>query len=291
MLRFTALTACLLFVIPPASARDDHSARITVDAARVLRQGDLDANACGPVCLVNALQFGDAACQKALALLPGDTPVQRAAVVLERFGGKPSRNYGEGKRLRATGISCADLTDIVREVVTPAGLSATGDFLDRRENEPDRTYLRRVHGRLADALRAGRPPLVSLRSFATAVDPQMQDGYSWNGVSGHFVVVTRVPVKLADRELGFPFEFIDPLSGRVESGYVYLERRRAFLAAKGNSARYEWKRGSPFLLVVAPTLSMGTDEQPWWARSIVTLNYVITIEPGNQARQPSASQE
>lgn len=258
------------------------SESIRVDPARVLRQDDLDTKACGPVSLVHVLQFGDAACRKALGLLPGGTPAQRAAAVMERFGGKPSRDYGEGKRVRGDGISCVDLTDIAREVVTPAGLTATGDFLDRRKNEADRTFLHRVHRRLADALRTGRAPLVSLRSFATAVDSKMQDGYSWNGVQGHFVVVTRVPAKLADHELGFRFEFIDSKSGRVESGYIYLERRRAFLAAKGNSARYEWKRGSPFLLVTAPTLSLGVDAQPWWARSIVTLNYVITIEAAGE---------
>lgn len=279
MLRPLFVVALLAFVFPQAVAlADGESVGVAVDVGRVLRQGDLDANACGPVCLVNALEFGDEACRKMLAALPGETPARRAVGILERFGGRPSRDYGEGRRVRSDGISCEDLTDIVQEVVASGGLTARGEFLDRAENEADRSFLHRVHGRLADALRAGRPPVVSLRSFAVAADEEQE--YLWNGVAGHFVVVTRVPAKLADHELGFAFEFIDPESGRVESGYVYLERQRPFLAARGNAERYEWKRGSPFLLVAAPTLSLGLPNQPWWARSIVTLNYCLTIEPG-----------
>jgi hypothetical protein len=289
MLRSTMVV--VLFVVTTEWALGgEGGVGVAVDAGRVLRQGDLDSNACGPACLVNVLQFGDAACRKALASLPGDTPAQKAAAVLERFGGQPSADYGEGLRKRPDGISCPDLADIVKEAVAPAELTAKGEFLDRRDSEADHTFLHRVHGLLAEPLRAGRPPLVSLRSFATGADASQPDGYTWHGVSHHFVVVTRVPAKLADHELGFPFEFIDPASGRVESGFMYLERQRAFLAAKGNNARYEWKRGSPFLVVLAPTLALGTDAQPWWARSIVTLNYVITVEPGNGAKSGKPKQ-
>ncbi len=260
----------------PAAA--DDSVSVPVDPGTLARQGDLDATACGPISVVNALALGDAACRRALADLRGDSNVRRAEDLLERFASRPSRDYGEGTRRRRDGISCADLADLLGEAVAQSGLKATGQFLDRRPNEADGAYLRRVHGLLSQALRERRPPIVSLRSFAVAADPKFPDGYSWNGVLNHFVVVTRVPAKLADHEWGFTFEFVDPQTARTESAYVYLERERPFVAAKGNDSKYEWKDGSPFLLVTAPTLPLATNRQTWWSRTIITLNYAITLQ-------------
>jgi hypothetical protein len=250
---------------------------VRVEARSVARQGDLDSNACGPVCVVNALALGDAACRKALKGLAGDSPAQRAETVVEKFASKKSRDYGEGKRTRSDGVSCADLTDIAGEVVAKAGLRAEGQFLDRLEGESDRSFLKRVHELFADGLREGRPPIVSLRSFAAEADLKKKGDYLWNAVAGHFVVITRVPAKLSDHDWGFTFEYVDPESGHVESGYIYLERERAFTAARGNAKKYEWKGGRAFLLATLPSLAMGTQQKPWWSRATVTVNYAITL--------------
>lgn len=218
-----------------SGAQPDGFVSVRVAEGSVARQGDLDANACGPVCVVNSLSLGDAACQKALKGLAGDSPAERAQTVVERFASKKSRDYGEGKRTRKDGVSCADLTDIASKVVAKAGLKSEGQFLDRQEGESDRSFLKRVHGIFADSLRDGRPPMISRRSFAAEADSKKPGEYVWNSVAGHFVVVTSVREKLSDHDWGFTFEFVDPETGHVESGYIYLERERGFTAARGNA--------------------------------------------------------
>jgi len=274
--RVIFIVVAILAVHVPARADKDAYA-VEVDADKLTTQAQLDDSACGSVSIVNALSLGDAACRKALAVIDGKSGVDKAQAIIDTFGGKSSADYNEGKRIRPDGISCEDLTDMAGEIVAKHGLKARGRFLDRRKNESDRAFLKRIHRALAKALHDKRPPIVSVRSFATRPDAKFDDGYSWNGVAGHYVVITRVPAKLADHEWGFAFDYVDPASGRVETGYVHLERQRPFVAAKGNNTEYEWLNGRPFLLVTAPSLPLGTNNSPWFARTIVTLNFAITL--------------
>jgi len=261
----------------PAGAAE-RGVSVAFDRAEVLSQERLDGNACGPVAIVNMLQVGDAACRKALAALDGDSLLAKAQTIISHFGSKPSTDYEDGSRMRAGGVSCVDLTATVSDMVAGQGLQAKGTYLDRRKNEADRPFLERVHQLLVRSLRKGRAPIVSIRSFAVQKDSSFDDGFSWKGMIGHFIVVTEVPAKIAGHEWGFAFEFIDPISGRVEHGFIRLERQRAFAAAKGNQVEYEWLNGKPFLLVTAPSLELGTAGQPWWSRTIMTLNYGITLD-------------
>lgn len=260
------------------SARSaERTVGVEVKPAAILSQARLDGNACGPVAIVNMLQVGDPTCREALAALDGDSLLAKAQTIINQVGSNPSTDYGDGARIRSSGVSCVDLTAIVSDVVAGEGLTARGEFLDRRGRETDRAFLERVHGLLADALREERAPIISIRSFAVQKDSSFDDGFSWTGLIGHYVVLTRVPAQLAEHDWGFAFEFIDPISGRLEQGFVRLERQRAFAAAKGNASQYQWLNGKPFLLVTAPSLSLGTADRPWWSRTIMTLNYAITL--------------
>ncbi len=253
-------------------------AAVKVDVSRLARQGDLDPNACAPISVVNALSLGGSEFQEALKALEGESLIDKAQSFISKFGEKPSRDYGSGPRYRPDGVSGVDLMDMLHDAVGPAGLRAVGGYLDRHEGENDRAFLERVHQMLADALRAGRPPILMLRSWTALPDAKAEEGHLWHGVAGHFVTLTRVPGRLADHEWGFAFEYADPQTGRAEAGYVHLERQRNYCVAKGNAAKWEWRQGSAFLLVTTPNLALQTNNQPWFARTLITLNYAIIAE-------------
>jgi hypothetical protein len=89
------------------------------------------------------------------------------------------------------------------------------------------------------------------------------------------VTVVEVPASLPENEKGFRFGFADPYTGRVEYGYVHAEEARNFTAARGNAEVWEWVTDRPFPLVTAPSLRLKTQDAPWFARTLITLNHAV----------------
>ena len=118
------------------------------------------------------------------------------------------------------------------------------------------------------------PVITSFRSFAPSWNEKKKE-WEWEGLFQHFVAVVSVQETLAEGEKGFSFAYADSHTGRLEHGYANIDEARNFTAAKGNTERWVWRTDRPFLLVTAPSLRLKTQEQPWYVRTIITLNYGV----------------
>ena len=161
-------------------------------------------------------------------------------------------------------------------------LRVTGDYMDRKKDEPREKHLRRVHENLRRSLEAGFPPIIDLRSFAAR--PAGKD-YLWNGLMGHLVAVVEVQPKLSEDDNGFWFRYADSLTGKVETGLAHLATRnftatRRFSVGKDGSEQWEWVSDYPYLVVSSPTLRLGTDKEPWHDRTNIVLRHAVFVSPG-----------
>jgi len=233
--------------------------------------------ACGPAALATALAAEGGAVGAAVVEL-GDAAV---AHTITAHGSASSETYGDRPRFDPASGTCAE--DLLAwlddwraeyELAPRAGL-----YLDRRADESALDFAARVHGTLVDSLRAGAAPVVRLRSFAPQYDPQ-RGAYLWVGLAGHWVVVVGAPSALRAGARGFAFEYADPATGAIASGWLHAEDTRPFAAAKGNARDWVWLTGNPFLLATVPeqpTLALATP--PWFLRTIVTLDHALVAAP------------
>jgi len=272
-------TAAITALATIASAA---GSRGTADPARppapdrpIVQQDSIGANACGFCALYHSLAWGGSDLAAAAAKLGGATDADKVAQLIARYGAKPSEAYG-GKRARyvaSSGITWSDLGVATTELFEEAGLGATvAGYLDRAQDERHAAHARRVHRLLADSLAAGMPPLLSIRSFTVReVDGKKQ----WQGLMGHWVTVVDVQPELGDGEQGFRLGFVDSETGRRQWGYAFADDTRWFTAVKGDTEKWEWLSDSPFLALAAPKPDLATGDEPWSARTVVTLNYAI----------------
>jgi len=241
----------------------------------IVRQDAIGANSCGFCALYHSLAWGGAELAAAAAKLGGATDADKVEQLIARYGAKPSEAYA-GKRARyvaSSGITWSDLGVATGELFTDAGLGTiVSGYLDRQKEERYPAHARRVHRLLADSLAAGMPPLLSIRSFSVReVDGKKQ----WDGVMGHWVTVIDVQPELGDGEQGFRLGFVDSETGRRQWGYAFADDTRKFTAVKGDAEKWEWLTDSPFLALAAPHPGLATGDEPWSARTVVTLNYAI----------------
>jgi len=277
-----AIAAAWLVAPPTAGRPDAQAARATAADKPIVEQSLAGENSCGPCALYHALAWGDARLA-AVAKKLGREPADAVARLIELYGGKPSEAYG-GKRARyeaASGITWIDLGRVVDDLLADHRLpAAAAGYLDRRRDEPPFAHARRVHALLRDSLRAGFPPLLSIRSFCARRDPEKggrdEDAFEWQGLGGHWVAVVEVQAELAKDEEGFRIGFVDSESGKLLFGYAFAEEARNFTAARGDAEKWEWVTNRPFLLLAAPRPTMSVQDAPWHSRAIVTLNFAIT---------------
>jgi hypothetical protein len=144
---------------------------------------------------------------------------------------------------------------------------AAGFGLIAGRDEPLEAHLRRIHGLLGGSIRRGVPVVTSIRSFAPR-PPAAGGEPVWTGLDGHYVTVTAVQERIDDGEKGFRFTYADSFTGKLETGYAWVDEARNFTAAKGDAKRWEW--------VTAPSMRLSTQKQPWHARTIIILNFAIT---------------
>lgn len=241
----------------------------------VVAQKELGENACGPCAFYNGLVLGDASLAEVARRLPGADAPEKIRGLIGTYGRRPSEEYG-GKKPRYTedaGMSWRDLLGLANDVYADHGLPpARGSYLDRSKGEATVDHVLRIHGLLRRSLDAGFPPLVSFRSFEAR---RQGEEFLWHGLFGHWVTVVEVPSSLPQNEKGFRFGYADPYTGRVEYGYVHVDEARNFTSARGNAETWEWVSDRPFCLVTAPSLRLKTQDAPWFARTLITLNYAV----------------
>lgn len=256
--------------------------KVTVDSLLIVDQladPGYGEKACGPTAIINSLRFSKGQEAAVFDTLVGSDDATRLRYLIDRwFAGRASAVVDGARRFGKHGCHVDDLAagynELLAEKMLPK-MNAT--FLDRRDaGESDDQFVRRIHRSLADSLRSGVPPVVSLRSFLARKHYGEADETRWGIARHHYVVVTSVPDKLDENDLGFRFEYIDPNGGKTGSAFVYAEQHLTYRAFKGSNGVGEWLRGTPFLLVVAPGIeSLQPLTADWPDRVIITLNYGI----------------
>lgn len=265
--------------VAPASARPG-AVGVDAGAETLFDQRPVDQVGCGPTCILNTLRLGPEKSRESLETWAGrDTDEELIHRVIDTYAGRPSVDYDEGTRFRDGGVSGPDLLATTNDLRKDLRLtSATGAYLDRAEDETAPDLLARIHQHWAASLAHGEPVILHVRSFAAQFNPEAGE-FRWQGVLGHFVVITQVPDELDPSDKGFAAQIADPDGGKASQIYVYAPQVRNFVAARGNSERWEWKRDFPFLLVEAPTLYLNQQARPWYERTLITAHYAIWVAP------------
>ena len=255
---------------------------VEVDPEKVMKQQlyEDSSEACGPTAMINALRFGTSEMQNVFNTLVGNDDRTRLRFTIDRyFKNKNSVVFPRAKRIGHNGVFAADLLNAFNDLLRENNLEPLKSLeLDRQDGESDRDFLERVHENLKRSLRQGVPPIIQLRSFAAMPENEGSIRVVWKATNSHFVVLTRVPTKLREQDMGFTFDAIDSNGGRLVSGYVFGEKHLPFRAEKGTTspAEVEWLSGRPFLLVKAPgVVSLQPRKAIWKDRVIVTLSEMI----------------
>lgn len=231
--------------------------------------------ACGPAAMLNAVKFGAPAAYQQLLGADEET---RLRFVIDRYFRKPSTTSPNAMRFTDLGgTGHADLAAAMRDLAEEHGLPEiiSGELL-RAVDENSRDFLFRIHRQLLFSLDRGVLPIIALRSQFTQQDEETGE-WGWRAMADHYVVVFSVPNRLAEGELGFAFEYIDPDGGRMATGFIYAERMHAFAGFQGDSERGRWAGGNRFLLVTAPRSYSLIDEDQvdWNERVLTTLSYFV----------------
>ncbi len=254
----------------------------------VVSQETIGNMACGPCALANALTHGDPAGRRAFVSLDGDTPLGRVETIIRQFGTRPSEKY-QGRQARYTavdGTTTEDMpflaNDLLRSLKLP---EVAGQWLNVREGENGRAHLRRLHGLFSDALAAGLPAVVEVRSFGA--DTAAAGRPVWNGLLGHWMPVVGLEAAvLPPRATGFVCRFADSVSGTVIDGYAHAELHRPFTATHGfkldadGTKKWEWITGYPYILLQLPDLGLNTQTRLWHERTFLSMNYVVSRTTG-----------
>lgn len=251
--------------------------------AEIVAQAAVGDGACGPCALANALTHGDASCRRAFASLEGGTAPGRVGTIIKRYGERPSETFGQGRTRysKAEGTTTEDFPFLANELMRALALpEVSGQWLDVRAGENGRAHLRRVHGLLVDALAAGLPAMVEVRSFGA--NTTAEGGPQWDGLQGHWMPVVGVePTTLPAQATGFVCRFADSATGTVIDGYAYAELRRAFTATHGftvepdGTRKWTWITGYPYILLQAPDLGLNTQKRLWHERTFFSLQYAV----------------
>jgi hypothetical protein len=215
---------------------------LTIEASNFsfIDQSQGAGNACGPASLLNSFGSGSEQFRKVYEHVPGTNDRARIASVIKSWGLKPSVKFPERNRWQnRRGISFTDLQAMSREMsdLRWDAPKPKGELFFLQQNSRDHKLLRTTHQRLAKSLRAGFPPILSVRRFV------YRQGY-WQSVHGHFVTLTAMPSKLPRNNRTFTIRFLDPLGAKPMT---------ALIALPGPN-----EKGFPCFLVEAPGNKIGT---------------------------------
>ena len=248
---------------------------VFVDPTRIVKQTD-NADSCVAAAILNALQFGNERLQTAYKRIPGQTNEQKATFILKKYGSRDSNVVpGFKAYISNRGVTAEDTSMIVNALLRDSDISTVNaTFADRLGSETTLTYVRRIHGLFQHSLEKRVPVIASVKSYAAHPARESAEP-EWSGLHGHTIVVTGVTMPLLSYQKGFAFEFVDSLNGTIEQGYAYAEDARKFAAVRKVGSEYQWATGSPFLLLILPSLPLGTERQQLTVRTLLHLNYLI----------------
>lgn len=275
-------SALLVFVAQ--SARSGDAAK--PDSFTVVSQKTISGTACTGCSLYHLLANGRPELQKIAHALPGDSPENRVRHLIDKYGAGPSTVYPNRARYSAKtgGLAAEDMSGFVNDCLKEFGQKPlAAAYLDRKKDETREQHLRRIHALLLNSVKAGVPPIVNVRSYAT-VKNKDNDDYSWNGLYGHSITILDVEPLLRENDKGFRFWYAESDTGHekasVESAYASLPARnytapRAFSVLPDKTEKWEWVPNAPFLIVTAPAMPLGTDKEPGHKRTVITLRHAV----------------
>lgn len=220
--------------------------------AKALNQVSIHKYGCGPASIINAYRFGSPKWNTALSKIVGETDKEKFNFLVRYYGRKFSRNARASMRWDdRSGINGLDLTDLAndfqtRRKLTLPKLKHTTHFV--KSTDAHKQLLFDTHKHLTKSLRAGYPPVMSIKRFA-------QRGSLWRQVHGHFVVLYEIPGSLPLNATSFEIKYIDPWGGKILTGTIKIPEK-AFYAVN-NAAKKPTFRKSPTLVVDFPQSSLG----------------------------------
>jgi hypothetical protein len=263
---------------------------VDVDPSKIIRQDIIPRDgACGPATVLNALRFGPPAFQDAYSALPGNSDSEKLASIIATHGSAPSAAIpGQSLFASTGGMWTDDLYTYFSSILGDQTKSLAWTYFEVADRESPAEHLRRVHSLLVLSLEQGVPIIGSINSFAAR--KQKDEMFQWKGICGHFILIFGVPRQINGDGQGFLFQFIEPGIGKPCEGYVYSETVRPFVAAKSSSTGYIYSetakqfvpiKGSHeskwiengFLHVISPSLPLRTQNEPWYARTFLTLDF------------------
>lgn len=220
-------------------------------------QRALSAQACGPASLLNSFGSGSSRWQAA-AQVPGNTSREKLSYVLRRYALHPSDVTSGRRWSRRGGVNLADLTDMANEMAAPHQLPhLRNEVLFRGDHEAPTELLNRAHRRLAESLRRGLPPVVSVRR--SLKQPRTTAEMLGASSRGHFLVITEVPRTLDDSATSFSISYIDPWGGQRRTGSIRITSNASV----------------PCLEAVLPQSEIGMRELRTGKDSLLTLSSVL----------------
>ncbi len=248
---------------------------VNVNPKRIVKQTK-ELPSCSFASILNSLAFGSRSFQSVYDHIPGTLASEKLSFVVNKYGSRDSIvKPGNKSYIADVGMYSEDILATFNALLSDyKAPQLKGMYAERLSGETSFAYLRRVHQHLSQSLSKKTPIVASVESYA-AYEYKDYPSLKWKGGYSHNILITSVPRELAAYEKGFTFTFVDSLQGTIEQGYVYAEDTREFQAVRRNGPDFEWMSGSPLLLVVLPSLSLGTEREAWNIRTIMTLSYII----------------
>lgn len=248
---------------------------VEVEPIKIVKQTP-SLSSCVFASILNALVFGSQSLQSVYGRIPGRAASDKFSTLVKHYGARDSivkpasKNYVEGVGMYDEDI-LATFNALLSDYKAPKlnGISA-----ERLRGETSFSYLRRIHRELAGSLSKKIPVIASVEAYAGHEYKEYPD-LKWKGGYSHTILITSVPSVLESYQKGFAFTFVDSLQGAIEQGYVYTEDAREFQAGRQKNSNFEWMSGSPFLLLVLPSLGLATEREESTVRTVITLSYII----------------
>lgn len=268
----TAMAALL-----PLSAKEQVA--VEVEQSKAVDQLKYSKMACGPTCLVNALMFGPVKRKAVYNKLPGNTGFDKMKLLTESLKTQKSA-YFDGKMFDPEdGMRSRDLGVVANQLMEKYGApKLTATYLDRDTSETGVHFLRRVCAKIENSLAAGQPVVANFETYGIDRDGEKKEGGEtlWNRLTGHFVLITAIEKMENDEQLSVSIRYLDPEGGKIRVAYLYAEERRKFGARKFLTEENEpWLKGSPFLQVLAPHLTMQIGNEAWHNRTTMHFTYMV----------------
>lgn len=260
---------------------------IDVDPAKIISQYVVsEENACVPSSFLNALRFGPPSFQETFMALPGVSDAEKLRSLIDLRGSAPS-DVARGRNLFDGGVQMDDIASYFDSLLASSVDHLVSRHFDIAVHETPAAHLRRIHSFLKSSL-LQRVPIVAIVRAFSATEFKGKE-FRWMGIAQHAILIVSVSAGIAPYANGFVCQFVEPSVGELcESyvnsetvrdfqaiktsgpGFVYSETAKAFVPMKGLDDRWI---DNGFLHLISPSLRLGTNHVPWYARTFMTLSH------------------